>query len=70
MKGISREVIPYQVDRLLDAARDKSDVVVETLTGLNFYLDPAVIEAKDADRIRSILSNALTALEQKQAKPA
>jgi len=70
MKGISREVRPYQVDRLLDAARDKSDVVVETLTGLNFYLDPAVVEAKDADRIRSILSDALTALERKQAKPA
>jgi adenylate cyclase len=70
MKGISREVRPYQVDRLLDAVRDKSDVVVETLTGLNFYLDPAVVEAKDADRIRSILSNAIAALERRQAKSA
>src|SRR5262245_6435316 len=28
----------------------------------NFYLDPAVAETKDADRIRSILSDAIAAL--------
>src|SRR5260221_3187630 len=44
MKGISREVIPYQVDRLLDGLREKSEVVTEAMAGLNFYLDPNVVE--------------------------
>ena len=70
MKGISRKVIPYQVDRLLDAERDKSDIMIETLAGLNFYLDPAVVESKDAPRIRSILNDAIAALDRRQAKPA
>jgi len=70
MKGISREVIPYQVDRLLDGEREKSDVVTEAMAGLNFYLDPSVVESKDADRVRSILNKAITALDKRHAKPA
>jgi len=70
MKGISREVIPYQVDRLLDAAPDKGDVVIENMTGLNFYLDAALVESKDAERIRKVLNAAIAALDKRQAKPA
>src|SRR5262249_49615004 len=39
MKGISREVIPYKVDRLLDDSPEDSNIVMENMNGLNFYLD-------------------------------
>jgi adenylate cyclase len=70
MKGISREVIPYAVDSMLRASADRSLVVVERMTGLDFYLDPSIVEEKDAARIRSILGDALAALDKRQAKPA
>lgn len=69
MKGISREVIPYAVDSLLDTTGDKGDVVIERAAGLDFYLDPSLIDAKEADRIRAILADALAALDRRQQKP-
>lgn len=68
MKGISREVIPYAVDSLVDAAAEKGDVVIERAAGLDFYLDPSLIDAKEAARIRGILADALAALDRR--KPA
>jgi class 3 adenylate cyclase len=68
MKGISREVVPYAVDDLLDHSTEKGGVVIERMPGLDFYLDPSLIEAKEAERIRSILADALAALEKR--KPA
>lgn len=68
MKGISREVVPYAVDDLLDHSTDKGGVVIERMPGLDFYLDPSLIDAKEAERIRSILADALTALDKR--KPA
>jgi len=63
MKGISREVIPYSVDNVLDSGTT-CEVIVERITGLDFYLDPSVVDAQGADRIRSILSDALDRLDQ------
>ncbi len=68
MKGISREVIPYAVDSLVEAAGEKGGVVIERAAGLDFYLDPSLIDAKEADRVRTILANALAALDRR--KPA
>ncbi len=69
MKGISREVIPYSVDNVLDAAA-KGEVIVERIPGLDFYLDPSIVDAQGADRIRSVLGDALARLDQRQPKPA
>jgi adenylate cyclase len=69
MKGISREVIPYAVDNLLTASANRSQVVVERMTGMEFYLDPSMVEEKDAARIRSILGAALAALDNRKTKP-
>ncbi|MBS0528811.1 MAG: adenylate/guanylate cyclase domain-containing protein, partial [Proteobacteria bacterium] len=70
MKGISREVVPYSVARVLDASAEKHRVVIERMAGLDIFLDPAMVDARDTERVRSILSTALTALEQRQPKPA
>lgn len=69
MKGISREVVPYSVDNVLNTAA-KGEVIVERMTGLDFYLDPSVVDVQGADRIRSILGEALATLDRRQPKPA
>ena len=63
MKGISREVIPYSVDSMIDTSADKGGVVIERMPGLDFYLDPSIVKSADAERIRSVLLGALSALE-------
>ena len=68
MKGISREVIPHSVDSVLDTAA-KGVVIVERMKGLDFYLDPSVVDAQGADLIRSILNDALATLDRRQPKP-
>ena len=70
MKGISREVIPYSVDSMIDTSADKGGVVIERMPGLDFYLDPSIVKSADAERIRSVLLGALSALDKRQAKPA
>ncbi|MBO4228118.1 adenylate/guanylate cyclase domain-containing protein [Bradyrhizobium neotropicale] len=69
MKGISREVIPYSIDNVLDDTA-KGDVIVERTAGLDFYLDPSVLDPQGVDRIKAILSDALAALDRKRATPA
>jgi adenylate cyclase len=66
MKGISRDVIPYTVEGMLDATGQTSKVFSAHMTGLDFYLDPRMVNANSADQIRLVLQQALTALE----KPA
>jgi hypothetical protein len=63
MKGISREVVPYSVDAIVDASTEKSGVVMERMPGLDFYLDPSIVKSSDAERVRSVLKNALASLE-------
>src|SRR6266403_1578208 len=58
MKGISREVIPYSVDSIVDTSADKGDVVIERMPGLDFYLDPSIVKSADTERIRSVLLGA------------
>jgi adenylate cyclase len=70
MKGISREVIPYSVDSMIDTPTDKGDVVIERMPGLDLYLDASIVKSADADRIRSALLGALSSLDRRQVKPA
>jgi hypothetical protein len=65
MKGISREVVPYAVDSVIDAKPEQSDIVVERMPGLDFYLDPSAVRPDDAERLRSVLNEALASLDRK-----
>jgi len=69
MKGISREVVPYSVDSLIDSSMEQGDVVMERIPGLDFYLDPAAVTSADSERVRSVLQRALSSLERRQPKP-
>jgi adenylate cyclase len=70
MKGISREVIPYSIDRVIDANDRTGDVMVERTKGLDFYLDASALDPQGIDQIRSILNDALATLDRHQPKPA
>jgi class 3 adenylate cyclase len=65
VKGISRTVVPYAVDGVLDEAGRKIEIFSEHMTGLDFYLDPRAVDATALERIRATLRNAIAALERR-----
>jgi adenylate cyclase len=67
MKGISREVVPYEVEGMLDATGEKVQIFSEHMAGLDFYLDPTMVDTNAAERVRSVLRNALAVLEKRHA---
>jgi class 3 adenylate cyclase len=69
MKGISREVVPYAVEGMLDAMGQKVEIFSEHMTGLDFYLDPSMVNVGSAERIRAVLQKAIAALETSGRRP-
>jgi class 3 adenylate cyclase len=63
MKGISREVVPYLVSSVVDSQGRSVQVFSEHITGLDFYLNAGMIDAKQATHVRKVLQDALKALE-------
>jgi adenylate cyclase len=63
MKGISREVMPYVVKGMLDSAGAQVAIFSAHMTGLDFYLDPSMLNTGSVANIRAMLEEALTALE-------
>ncbi|HUI21393.1 MAG TPA: adenylate/guanylate cyclase domain-containing protein [Methylocella sp.] len=63
MKGISREVMPYVVKGTLDSKGEQVEVFSAHMTGLDFYLDPSMLNTGSTANIRAILQDALNALE-------
>ena len=63
VKGVSRKVVPYVVEGVLDEAGQKVEIFSEHMTGLDFYLDPRAVDATALERIRATLRNAIAALE-------
>lgn len=65
MKGISRDVIPYMLDSLLDAAGKPVRVFEEHAQGLDFYFDPDRVDDAEAARVRRMLDDAIAELERR-----
>jgi adenylate cyclase len=64
-KGISHDVVPYVIDGLIGESGAARDVISEHRGGLDLYLDLTKIEAADTDRVRSVLRDAMTALDER-----
>lgn len=62
MKGISREVVPYQVEGLLGELEQRPQVISEHTRGLDLFLDLDAIDEIGAERARQRLAEALLAL--------
>src|SRR5215470_3267465 len=69
MKGISRKVVPYAVEGMLDALGQKVEIFSEHMTGLDFYLDPSMVNVGSAERIRAVLQKAIAALDTSGRRP-
>jgi adenylate cyclase len=69
MKGISREVVPYAVEGMLDAMGQTVEIFSEHTTGLDFYLDPSMVNVGSAERIRTLLQKAIAALDRSGRRP-
>jgi class 3 adenylate cyclase len=65
MKGIARQVVPYTIDGMRDAAGNAMPVFAETGAGLALYLDLALVDRATADQVAGRLREALAALERK-----
>jgi class 3 adenylate cyclase len=60
MKGISREVIPYAID---GTATRRERVFATHEAGVDVYIDPARLDPAAAEHVRTLLRDALRALE-------
>jgi len=69
MKGISRKVVPYRFEGLVDEMKQRPNVISEHATGVDLFLDLAVIDRGAVERTRRLLQDALAALELK-TKPS
>jgi hypothetical protein len=47
----------------------KVEIFSEHMMGLDFYLDPTMVNGGSADRIRKVLQNAIAALENNTTQP-
>jgi class 3 adenylate cyclase len=68
MKGISREVVPYVVEGLLDAAGRRSTIINEHTAGLDIYIDPTMVDERSAERAQHLLLHALDTLRKRSGK--
>jgi hypothetical protein len=63
MKGISREVVPYEVEGLLGELSQRPGVISERGTGLDLFLDVEAIDESGIERARKRLAEALQVLD-------
>jgi class 3 adenylate cyclase len=68
MKGISREVVPYVVEGLLDSAGRRSTIINEHTAGLDIYIDPTMVDERSAERAQHLLLHALDTLRKRTGK--
>ena len=65
IKGISRSVVPYVVDGMLEDTGRETALFSEHAPGLNLYLDPSALNQETLARARSLLQDAVAALDVK-----
>jgi class 3 adenylate cyclase len=65
---VGRDVMPYAIDHWLDANGASERTFDEHLLGLDFYLDPRLLDRTSARRVRELLRSAIADLE--EAAPA
>ena len=69
MKGISREVVPYAVETTSDASGREILAFSKHTRGLDFFLDPGVVDAAEIVEIREMLRRASASLENRVPPP-
>jgi class 3 adenylate cyclase len=68
MKGISREVVPYEVEGLLTELGQRPQVISERAKGLDLFVDLDVIDPAGVERAKRRLEELLAAID-RRTKP-
>ena len=68
VKGISREIVPYAFEGLVDEMKQRPNVISEHAIGVDLFLDLEVMDKSAVERTKRLLQQALAAVELK-AKP-
>jgi len=68
VKGISREILPYVIDALVDAAAVPASVIAERGPGVELYVDVERIDVATAARLRDRLAQAVVELEHRATR--
>jgi hypothetical protein len=63
--AIGREVVPYALEDWLDAEGNQRRAFSEHMPGLDFYLDPSLLDPAAAGRVRDLLQSAIADLDEK-----
>ncbi len=63
MKGIRRQIVPYVVEGLVKEMQQRTSVISEHGTGIDFFLDLELLDKSTRERTRRLLQEALTALD-------
>lgn len=63
MKGISRRVVPYEVEGLIGDLAGRAYVIAERVPGLEIYLDTTAVDDAAAEHARELLQEAIAALD-------
>ena len=65
LKGISRKIVPYMVEGILDPTSESPTTINEINNGLTLFLDTAKLDGESAERARQILEKAIAAVKSK-----
>ena len=65
LKGIAREVVPYEVEGIYDLPDDNLTTINEVDNGLTIFLDTTKLDGEAAERARRLLEKAIAALRNK-----
>ena len=66
LKGIARDVIPYEVEGIYDLPDDSPTTTIhEVDNGMTLFLDTTKLDGEAAERARRLLEKAIAALKNK-----
>ncbi|KQT86400.1 adenylate/guanylate cyclase domain-containing protein [Aurantimonas sp. Leaf443] len=70
LKGISRQVIPYAVEGILDERAAGASIINEVHEGARIFLDLDRVDERESARLEAILAEAMSALKARRPLPS
>ncbi|MBL8838786.1 MAG: adenylate/guanylate cyclase domain-containing protein [Alphaproteobacteria bacterium] len=70
MKGISRDIVPFAVEGLVEAGAQSAHVISEHGSGVDLFIDVDAVDPATAARLRGVLQDAVAVLDARGAETA
>ncbi len=69
MKGISRDIVPFAVEGLVEAGQQSAHVISEHGSGVDLFIDVDAVDPATAARLRGVLQEAVAVLDARGGEP-